>query len=46
MLQEFNYPEEITNTLEEETNMLNALYENDSNADTLSVEIDSRKKRK
>ena len=39
MLQEFNYPEEITNTLEEETNMLNALYENDSNADTLSVEV-------
>ena len=42
MIQEFNYPDEIADTLEEENELLNALYNNDSfDSNELDIEFDS-----
>ena len=42
MIQEFNYPDEIAESLEQETELLNALYNDNSfDADDLNVEFDS-----
>ena len=42
MIQEFNYPDEIADTLEEENELLNALYNNDSfDSNGSDIEFDS-----